>query len=157
MVKFKIEYAADEIIEKQLLYLEDECSFYMKYNDQNTDLELIINKISLQVSNDRVINLSGFCGLNNKMKSDVKVPEFKKGILKVEHNLQSGFAYGINDDIDYKYPIYINIKMGWVCIGNPNSNKNAVEFITNCVAVIDDKGNFESLWLKPKNLPKKIL
>ena len=30
---------------------------------------------------------------------------------------------------------------------------NAVEFINNCVAVIDDDKEFISLWLKPQSLP----
>jgi uncharacterized protein YbdZ (MbtH family) len=48
--------------------------------------------------------------------------------------------------------VHVNVKTGWVCIGNPEKKGNAVEFINNCVAVIDDK-EFVSLWLKPLKLP----
>jgi hypothetical protein len=84
------------------------------------------------------------------MKSNYQVPEFQKGILKVEHNLKYGFAYRINEkDIS----VYVNTQTGWVCIGNPEKKGDTVEFINNCVAVIDDEKNFISLWLKPEKLP----
>lgn len=154
-MKFKVEYLEDNI-QKQLLYLEDECSFYMEDSNQNVDLELIINKIALQVSKNKIVELGGFCGLNKEMISNIQIPEYQKGILRIEHNLKYGFAYSVNDDIDYEYPVFINIESGWICIGNPKIKKNAVEFISNCVAVINDLGNFESLWLKPMNLPENL-
>ncbi|MFH7012564.1 hypothetical protein ACHRV5_11880 [Flavobacterium sp. FlaQc-52] len=152
-MKFNIEYYSG-IIRKELLYLENECSFYMDYKDLNADLELIINKIALQIFNNRVFALSGFCGLNKEMLTNIKVPKSKKGILKVEHNLDYGFSYGVSDIFDYEYSVYVNIETGWVCIGNPYSKENAVEFIDNCIVVINDDGIFNSLWLKPKSLPK---
>jgi len=148
-MKFLIENT-DKIGEQQLLYLEDECSFYMEYTGQKIELELILNKISLAVSESRVVDLSGFCGLDKSMKSNFKVPEYKKGILSVEHNLKYGLAYGINDD---DLPVYVNTQTGWVCIGNPEKKGNAVEFINNCVAVISDDGDFLALWLNPQTLP----
>jgi hypothetical protein len=51
------------------------------------------------------------------------------------------------------WPVYVNIRTGWVCIGNPENKGNAVEFINNCVAVIDENKCLASLWLKPKKLP----
>jgi len=117
------------------------------------DFELILNKLSMSVVDNRIIQLWGFCGLDKSMKSNYQVPEHRKGILGVEHDLKYGFAYGINSDDDYEYPVYVNTKTGWVCIGNPERKDNAVEFINNCVAVIDDNNDFVSLWLKPEKLP----
>ena len=51
-------------------------------------------------------------------------------------------------------PMFINTESGWVCIGNPEAKGRAVEFINNCVAVINDNCEFVSLWLKPESLPK---
>jgi len=70
--------------------------------------------------------------------------------LRIEHNFDFGFAYGINDG---DLPVNINAQTGWICIGNPEKKGNAVEFINNCVAVIDDNKEFVSLWLKPDRLP----
>lgn len=149
-MKFIIEYGA--FVEQRLLmYIPEECSFDMKPIIHELDLELILNKITLSVVDERIVQVWGFCGLNESIKSDCKVPDYKRGSLKVEHNLNPGFAYGINDNEDY--PIYVNVRTGWVCIGDPERKNNAVEFINNCVAVIDDDNQFVSLWLKPEGLP----
>ena len=148
-MKFLIQ-SSDEIGKQQLVYLEDECSFYMEYTSSKIELELIVNKISLAVLDNRITDLSGFCGLDKSMKSNYQIPKYRKGILSVEHNLNYGLAYGINDE---DLPVHVNMETGWVCIGNPNKKGNAVEFINNCVAVIDDDKEFVSLWLKPKILP----
>jgi uncharacterized protein YbdZ (MbtH family) len=139
--------------QQQIVYIPEEHSFYMNSVVYNIEIELILNKISLAVSDNTVVNVGGFCGLSKSMKSNYQVPKYKKGGLRVEHNLKHGFAYGINDDDDYEYPVYINVHSGWVCIGNPEKKGNAVEFINNCVAVIDDNKELVSLWLKPEKLP----
>ena len=136
--------------QQRLIYIPEEHSFYMDSVVNKIDIELIINKICLTVSDNIVVFVGGFCGLDNSMKSNCQVPEFKKGILKVEHNLKYGFAYGISEN---DLSVHINEQTGWVCIGNPEERGNAIEFINNCVAVIDGNKDFVSLWLKPEKLP----
>ena len=72
-------------------------------------------------------------------------------MLKVEHNLEYNFAYGIYDQ---DLPVHVNEKSGWVCIGNPQKSEEAVEFIANCVAVLDASQKLTALWLRPQSLPK---
>jgi len=151
-MKFIIEYG-EPIGQQKLIYIEDECSFFMAGVLDHIEMELIVNKISLAVFENKIINVGGFCGLDKSMKSNYQVPDYTSGSLRVEHHLEYGFAYGINDDDDYEYPVYVNVQTGWVCIGDPEKKGNAVEFINNCVAVIDDSGGFVSLWLKPERLP----
>ncbi len=148
-MKFVIEYG-NPVEQRLLTYIPEECSFDMEPIVSGIDFELILNKISFSVVDNRIIQLWGFCGLDKSMKSSCQVPEYKKGALHVEHNLNFGFAYGINDD---DLPIYVNVQSGWVCIGNPEKKGNAVEFVNNCIAVIDDDKEFVSLWLKPERLP----
>jgi hypothetical protein len=148
-MKFIIEYG-NPVEQRLLTYIPEECSFDMEPIVSGIDFELILNKISLSVVDNRIIQLWGFCGLDKSMKSGYQVPEYKKGTLSVEHNLNFGFAYGINDE---ELPVYVNTQTSWVCIGNPEKKGNAVEFINNCVAVIDDDKEFLSLWLKPQSLP----
>ncbi len=85
------------------------------------------------------------------MKSSIQVPNYKQGALRVEHNLEHGYAYGIYDE---DLPVYVNKRTGWVCIGNPKKSGEAVEFINNCVAVIDNNQELAALWLQPQSLPK---
>ena len=84
-------------------------------------------------------------------ESNYQPPSYSKGVLKTEHDLNRGLAYGI---YDLDLPMNVNIKTDWVCIGDPDEVGKAVEFINNCVAVIGDSGNFSSLRLKPASLPK---
>jgi uncharacterized protein YbdZ (MbtH family) len=149
-MKFIIE-SSNSIEERLLTYIPEECSFDMEPIVSKWDFELIVNKLSLTVIDEKIVQLWGFCGLGEWMKSSYLVPEYKKGILKIEHKLKFGFAYGINDE---EFPVYVNVQTGWVCIGNPEKKGNAVEFINNCVAVINDDKEFISLWLKPQSLPQ---
>ncbi|MCL2414577.1 MAG: hypothetical protein FWC94_04915 [Bacteroidales bacterium] len=137
--------------EQQLVYLPKEHSFYMDNVVNKIDIELMVNTISLAVSDNIIVNVNGFCGLDKSMVSCCQVPKFQKGILKVEHSLEHGLAYGISEK---DFLVHVNIQTGWVCIGNPEKKGDAVEFINNCVVVIDDDKNFVSLWLKPEELPK---
>lgn len=148
-MKFTVEQN-DKAGQGELSYLLDEYSFYMEPLVYKVDIELIVNKISLAVTDNRVVHLSGFSGYKEWVETDKEVPMYVKGVLKVEHNLKHGLAYGINDE---DLPVYVNSKTGWVCVGNPEREGTAVEFINNCVAVIDDIGEFVSLWLKPTSLP----
>ncbi|MEM9391994.1 MAG: hypothetical protein AAGA02_16060 [Bacteroidota bacterium] len=149
-MKFHIDYK-NYPEEKVLTYRNDEYSFDMEPWVDFMDIELVLNKLTLTVVNKQIIQLSGFCGLSTLMNSNICVPNYSKGKLKVEHNLKNGFAYEIHDE---DQPVYLNTKSGWVCIGDPLKLGNTVEFIKNCVAVISCKGEWLSLWLKPQSLPK---
>jgi hypothetical protein len=136
--------------QQKLIYIPEEYSFYMDSIVSKIDIELTLNTISLVVSGGIVVNVNGFCGFSKSMISNYQVPEFKKGILRVEYDLKHGFTYGISDNEHF---IYINTQTGWVCMGNPRKNGNGVEFINNCVAIINDDKEFVALWLKPQKLP----
>lgn len=119
-MKFNIEHSND-IGQKLLLYLPEECSFYTgERQEGKIDLELILNKLSLSIVDDKIIDINGFCGLDKSMLSLFQIPEYKKGVLKVEHNLDFGFAYAINKD---DLSVYVNTQTGWVCMGFPEKKR----------------------------------
>lgn len=149
-MKFLIE-GGNNVPAKELTYLGDEFSFYMESFESDYDLELALNKLTLSLIDNKVVQITGFCGLAISMNSNICVPEYSKGFLRVEHDLKNGFVYGIYDE---DQPVHLNTKSGWVCIGDPLKIGSAVEFIKNCVAVVSDNGDLLSLWLKPKSLPK---
>jgi uncharacterized protein YbdZ (MbtH family) len=151
-MKFLIEYT-DIVEQKTLIYDIEECSFDTEPTVQEINFDVVINKLNLTAIDDdnKIVQVWGFCGYNRWIKSSYEVPERKKGILKVLDDLTSGVgSFSINKE---DVPIYVNVQSGWVCIGNPEKKGNAVEFINNCVAVIDNDKEFVSLWLKPERLP----
>ncbi|MDR1199328.1 MAG: hypothetical protein LBK94_10040 [Prevotellaceae bacterium] len=151
-MEFTIEYTGSSE-QKTLIYREDEFSFDMEPWIPGLDFEIAINTLTLTIIDGKVTQFNGFCGLNRTMKANYTVPQSQKGELRVLHPERywdkSG-THGINKE---DWPVYVNIQTGWVCIGNPERKGNAVEFINNCVAVIDDGREFISLWLKPEKLP----
>jgi len=152
-MKFLTEYT-ETIRQKTLIYNFEECSFFSEPSVQEINFDVVINKLNLTaIDNDnKIVQVWGFCGYNEWIKSSYEVPESEKGELKVLDNLISGVgSYSINNK---DLPVYVNVQTGWVCIGNPEKKGNAVEFINNCIAVIDDEKEFLSLWLKPLSLPQ---
>ncbi|MDR2914057.1 MAG: hypothetical protein LBV74_04390 [Tannerella sp.] len=152
-MKFIVEYTGKSE-QRTLIYREEEFSFDMEPWIYGLDFEIAINTLTLTIIDGKVTQLGGFCGLNKKMKTNYNVPQSPKGELKVlqpEKYWDKPGAHGLNKE---DWPVHVNIQTGWVCIGNPEERGNAVEFINNCVAVIDDNKEFVSLWLKPERLPK---
>jgi hypothetical protein len=151
-MKFFLDYT-DILEQKTLIYDTGECSFDTEPTAKEINFDIILNRLNLTTidSDNKVIQVWGFCGYNEWIKSNYEVPQSKKGILKVFNKLtsESGSFLITREDV----PMYVNVQTGWICIGNPKKKGNAIEFINNCVAVIDDNQEFVSLWLKPEILP----
>jgi hypothetical protein len=151
-MKFLVEYT-DTVKQATLTYDIEECSFDTEPTVQEINFDVVLNKLNLTAIDDdnKIVQVWGFCGYNEWIKSSYEIPERKRGTLKVLDDLTSGVgSYSINGK---DLPVYVNVQTGWLCIGNPEKKGNAVEFIKNCVAVIDDDKEFVSLWLKPERLP----
>ncbi|WP_370900942.1 hypothetical protein [Chryseobacterium gossypii] len=149
-MKFSIDYNSKK--ENRLLtYNVNEYGFDMEPYNYSTNINLTLNYLDLMVFNKNVIAILGFCGFGTWIKSNYNVPQYKEGSLKIVDNLKEGVgAYRINKE---DLPVYVNTQTGWICIGNPEKKGEAVEFINNCVAIIDDDQELVSLWLKPEKLP----
>lgn len=151
-MKFKIEYTGITL-DKVLTYDFEDLSFETQPITNIVSYDLVLNNLNLTVADDNIVTqLWGFCGSFNWINGDYRVPESKRGELKVIDSLEPGFSYKLtNEDC----PVYLNIQTNWICIGNPNQIGNSVEFINNCIAVIDERNEFISLWLKPIQLLRK--
>lgn len=152
-MNFLIEYTKFAV-QKTLVYHTNEQSFDMTPRERFIDFDICINSLSLAVVNGQVIQLDGFCGLNKKMIGDFIIPESRKGKLKILYtqNYLSGIgSYRVNRE---EWSVHVNVKTGWVCIGDYDKKGYAVEFINNCVAVISHDQRFVSLWLHPLQLPR---
>lgn len=149
-MKFLIEYTG-KTEQRILTYNIAEFSFDVEPTVQFIDFNIVVNKLNLSVVDyHKIIQVWGYCGLANNIKSNYEVPKYEKGLLIIVDHFKPGYSYRLtNGDL----PIYVNTKTGWICIGDPIKLGNAVEFINNCVAVIDEDKEFVALWLKPHILP----
>ncbi len=144
----------ENIIQSDLVYSSTDYSFDMIESSFGLDYELILNDLSLSVFNEKIVKVWGFCGLNSEMVFNGKVPQSKKGSLVVVNESGEDLSYfRINHE---PFPVHINFQTEWICIGDPihNDDSIAVEFIKNCIAVINSKNKLTALWLKPEPFPE---
>ncbi len=147
-MKFIIEYTG-KAENRKLVYNATERSFDTKPLVQEVNFDVVVNGLNLSVVDEdrKIIQVWGFCGVNKKMESKYEVPQCGKGLLKVVDDLESGLAYKISKQ---DLPVCIDSQNGWICVGNPEKEDTAVEFMNNCIAVINDDNELVSLWLKPE-------
>lgn len=143
-MKFYTEYTKS-LEQKKLIYYVDEQSFDTEPSLGKVDFCIVINMINLTVIKGNVVEIWGFCPSETWITSEYEVSKYTKGILKVKDDVEPGFSYRL----DKKWPVYFNPKTDWLCIGNPEISNTAIEFIPNCVAVIDQE-TLKALWLKPE-------
>jgi hypothetical protein len=144
-MKFQINYADNYVEKKELLYIPNEYSFTSETSIIGIDFYIAINMLSLTVVDTKVVEVDGFCPYGAWIKMHFDVPKYQKGSLQVLDDLEPGFSYGLDEN---DWPVYFNPLTGWVCVGEPEANGEAVEFMHNGVAVVN-QGQLVSLWLKP--------
>ena len=141
------------IPQMSLVYREEDYSFDTVPLKLEGFTSILINDLHLEITYERkIIYVWGLCPLTNYLKTD-KIPDNYTGgeVTVILDNPTPGISKRLNDD--KRWPVYINKKKGWVCIGDPHSSAElSIEFIPNCIAVLD-KDRLKALWLKPKILP----
>ena len=138
-----------------LQYLFNDYSFCsIKKPSDTKDFVITINELQLELGVDTtIIEVWGFCHFREWKKSNIEVPLYIRGQLSViiDFNPMPGCGYAVNNN-KQRWPVWVNVKSGWICIGDPSIRKYAVEFIDNCIAVIKEY-ELVALWLKPQTLP----
>lgn len=147
-MKFQIDYSKKKQ-HRKLIYKINDYSFDMEPFLSIFDIDLSVNQLLCAVVNNEITQVVGFCPYTSWEKTNYDVPDYSEGALKILDDLEPGFSYRVNNT---NWPVFVNILTGWVCLGNPKSKGEAVEFIDNCVAIIY-KGNLISLWLRPSTIP----
>lgn len=137
--------------QRSLVYNADDYSFDTIPTLHEADLTLALNRLNLTVYEGRVAQVWGLCSYNQWTGTNQEVPNFSKGSLEFAEDREPGFSYRVNND---DWPMFVNAQKGWVCIGDCGAQGDAVEFMTGCVAVLDEDSSLVSLWLKPAQLPK---
>ena len=117
------------------------------------DFDLVLNNLNLSVLNGKVIQIWGFCVLDKSNTTNFDVPNYKSGALNIVDSFKQGHAYAINN---VELIITINHHRRWICVGDPSVKDNGVEFMKNCIAVINENGQLVALWIKPNNWPKSL-
>jgi hypothetical protein len=137
-----------------LVYREEDYSFDIEPHEGTGFTSIMVNDLQLEIDDEgKIIYVWGLCPLI-KYEETNEIPERYESnslIALLDKPPVPGISYRLNEK--ERWPIYINKKKGWVCIGNPKINgKQMIEFVPNCVATLEDQ-EITAIWLKPKDLP----
>ncbi len=137
-----------------LVYRPEDYSFDVEPLDGTGDTSIMINDLQLEIDYEgKIMYVWGLCPLIKYEEIDEFPLKYKAGSLValLDKPPVLGISYRLNEK--ERWPIYINKKKGWVCIGNPKINgKEMIEFIPNCIATLEDQ-EIIAIWLKPRDLP----
>lgn len=144
-INFTIDYNSMPKYRK-VFYDFEELSFDTEPFESKIDFDFAINNLTFSVVDHKIVAVSGFCALNKQMRFPIIAPDFIKGGLNVNCDVEGGF--GVLDITDEEWPVYVSDKTGWICIGNYEKKGQAVEVINNCIFVIDKAKRVTSVWFK---------
>jgi hypothetical protein len=137
-----------------LVYREEDYSFDIEPHDGSGFTSIMINDLQLEIDDEgKIIYVWGLCPLIKYEETNETPKSYEPNSLValLDKPPIPGISYRLNEK--ERWPIYINKKKGWVCIGNPEINgKQMIEFIPNCIATLENQ-EITAIWLKPKNLP----
>jgi hypothetical protein len=156
-IKFRIEKQLDQPC-FSLVYHEEDYAFDAEPFYGGGETSILINFLQLEIDYDgTILYVWGYCPLIEYKETD----EFPKNyqtydlVAILDKPPIPGISYRINNVNEEWWPIFINKKKGWVCLGNPlpNEKQQMVEFAPNCVAALENQ-EITAVWLKPKSLPE---
>jgi len=153
--------------------------FSLIYNDYqfltDPDIEttgygaITVNYLELQLDEDgRIVFLFGYepLALYEEIASFPQSYETKDLVAVLDNErspdtFPGNPTYSLVKNSDWpnslEWLIYINKKMGWVCVGDPTiTGRRMIEFAPDCVAALDDNSEMVAIWLHPKKLPSHL-
>lgn len=140
--------------DRLLTYRIDDLAFDCEPLSKEVALDILINNLNLTVTGDyKIVQVWGMCPYGSWKLTDCDVPNYDEGELIVQINMEPGFSYRLNKDS--VWDVFVNPRLGWVCVGIPTLQGSAVEFSRGCVAVL--VGNsLKAIWLKPEKIPPGV-
>lgn len=152
-MKFNIQ-APQEDQNFSLIYRAEDYSFDIEPLCGTGDTSIMINELQLEIDYEgKVMYVWGLCPLMHYKDTNILPQKYQKHTLvaMLDKPPIPGISYRLNED--GRWPIFINKKKGWVCLGNPEINdRQLVEFAPDCIATMDGQ-ELIGLWLHPNALP----
>ncbi len=113
-----------------------------------------VDTLQLEVAIDTSLCLYiwGYCPMGKWQCASLLPPTARRGSLQAIYDkpLTPGVSIGLENMLPAH--AWFDPDSGWFCMGNKDVPASAepVEFATNCVAVVMDRG-LSSLWIRPDN------
>jgi len=140
-----------------LVYRAEDYSFDIEPLEGTGDASIMINDLQLEIDYEgKIMYVWGLCPLVKYEKTNEFPSAYQIGrlVAVLDTPPTLGVSYRLNEN--HRWPIYINKKKGWVCLGNPKiKDMCLIEFAPSCIATMD-KEELVAVWLHPKKLPDCI-
>lgn len=135
----------------ELVYNANEHAFDTALRSEEGEASLLLNDLQLEVDGEnRVLFVWGLCPRSIWIATKATTPKARPGRLRVRGvELIAGTSKRLNPS--ERWPVMVNERSGWVCVGDPSAAGDAVLFAAGSVAVLDS-GALKALWLKPAGL-----
>ena len=145
----------EKIHNYSILYRSEDLSFDAEPLEEGGITSIMINDLQLQINEKgEIIYVWGYCPLFKHEETNQAPKNYESNTLiaVLDKPLIPGVSYRLNED--ERWPIYINNKKEWICIGNPNTKgKKMIEFVPNCIATMDGQ-DLIAIWVHPKDFPE---
>jgi hypothetical protein len=151
-MKFVIEEQPWEPI-SELIYRPEAYAFDAIPRPDSVVSSVLVNDTELEVDErGTVLCVTGLCPHPAWQRTGYEPPQARRLSLRVDANAE--WVPGISRRLTgpSALPIFVNPRIGFVCIGDPQQRAEAVEFAPGCIALLNE-GNLVALWLRPKELP----
>ena len=149
----------------KVTYSSEDHSFdFERHNDLGlsvvTSLVIFHDYIQLDIDHTgRILWVWGLCPHQSWKPTKLLPPISMHGILNVNlndiQNIDGEITPGVSIRVPEaeSWPVFVNKKQEWVCIGEPNISVlyEAVEFASHTIAVLVE-GKLKAVWLHPETL-----
>lgn len=136
----------------KLVYRRHEYSFGTEPMPSGCKTCIVVNYVQLHYGDERrVLCVDGYCSYRIWRPTQLLPPTyFSAGLMVITPtDFVTGAAFRLNELNSDMWPMYVNKKKCWICIGDPvNQGDQAIEFAPNCVAVLKNN-SLIALWLHP--------
>lgn len=152
MTRFVID-PSKEITDTTLIYVPGDYAFNVDpFPNVPGTLLFGMLEIHVDLKDYRVVYVWGYAPYVSWKPAVLTPPPSRRAALVVQDvRLEPGIARRLTAPGEKQG--HVDINTGWVCLGDPNAQGEAVEFAPGCIAIIQD-GQLLTLWLHPKELPK---
>jgi Immunity protein 26 len=148
------EYILDPVF--YLMYREDGEEFDTEpFEREMGGTAILINDIEFEVNTEgRITVLCGYCPLTSAGKTKNFPKKYKRSALYVSFEGDDGSADSRILTKKGQWPVHINEKKGWVCLGNPElKGLQLIEFGPDCIASLKGE-DLVAIWLQPQFIKK---
>lgn len=131
----------------RLVYRRSDRGLDVEPHPQEGVASLLVNDAQIELDEEaHLMYVWGYCPHESWKPSKLNAPTGSPGrILFLGEAVIPGVSTRLNDQ---RWPSLFDESSGWLCIGDPSSPGDAVEFSPGAIAVLRD-GKLQALWLRP--------